>query len=92
MHLQAQGNNEKCCQTSACRKLIPEHCVEGNEEIGIVGEKGKTWRSCDWFGQSEPSHIYTYIYIYECEKKVGNVNYICLKNQMYVLCSYNGIN
>jgi hypothetical protein len=42
MHLQAQGNNEKCCQTSACRKLIPEHCVEGNEEIGIVGEKGKT--------------------------------------------------
>jgi hypothetical protein len=39
-HLQAQGNNEKCCQTSTCRKLLPEHCIERNEEIDI-GEKRK---------------------------------------------------
>lgn len=86
-HLQAQGNNEKCCQNSTCRKLIPEHCIEWNEQKGIAGEDKEKDVKKLWLIWSN----WAKSYVYECEREMGNDNYVCLKNQMYILCSYDGI-
>jgi hypothetical protein len=91
MRLQVQGNNEEWQhQASTYGRFVPVQRIEWNEQLGVSGEhRLKQGRSHE---ETVIGLVWVSQIISQCEREIGNANFFRLKNHIYILCSYNGIN